>query len=131
MTTIPASHADLLQGKLFGHLATVSAEGVPQVTPVWFRIVAGKLEVNSAKGRLKDRNMRANPHVALSVLDPQNSYRYLELRGKVVEITEDGAEQMIDELAQHYMGVERYPFRQPGEQRVKYVIDITRCSSMG
>ena len=131
MAIIPESHIDLLQGKLFGHLATVSAEGAPQVTPVWFRFVDGHLEVNSAKGRLKDRNMRANPQVAMSLIDPENSYRYLELRGRVVEITEEGADQMIDDLAHHYMGVEKYPYRQPGEQRVKYVIHITRCSSMG
>ncbi|MBS2038397.1 TIGR03618 family F420-dependent PPOX class oxidoreductase [bacterium] len=79
---------DLLTSNLFGHLATLGEDGSVQSTPVWFRYLNGKLEVNSAKGRLKDRNMRANPQVALSVVDPKNGYRYLELRGKVVEIEE-------------------------------------------
>lgn len=127
---IPETHQDLLTSNYFGHLATVSAEGIPQVTPVWFRWADGRLEVNSAKGRLKDRNMRANPHVALSVLDPKNSYRYLEVRGRVVEISEEGADAMIDDLAHRYMGVEKYPFRQPGEVRVRYVIEVTKATSM-
>lgn len=130
MSLIPEKLVDLLTSNLFGHLATVSAEGVPQVTPVWFRWVNGKLEVNSAKGRLKDRNMRANPHVAMSILDPKNSYRYLELRGKVVEITEEGASEMIDQLAQAYMGVEKYPYHQPGDVRVRYVIEVTKFTTM-
>jgi PPOX class probable F420-dependent enzyme len=128
---VPDSHLDLLTSNHFGHLATVNDKGQPQVTPVWFRYDHGKLEVNSAAGRLKDRNMRSNPQVALSVLDPKNSYRYLEVRGKVVEITMDGAEDGIDQLAHRYMGVEKYPFRQPGEQRVRYVIEVTKCTSMG
>lgn len=128
---VPQSHLDLLTSNYFGHLATVSEKGQPQVTPVWFHYENGKLEVNSAAGRLKDRNMRAHPQVAMSVLDPKNSYRYLEVRGKVVEVTSDGAEEMIDQLAQRYMGVEKYPYRQPGEKRVRYVIEINKCSQMG
>jgi hypothetical protein len=130
MSLIPDALLDLLTSNYFGHLATVSAQGVPQVTPVWFRWVNGKLEVNSAKGRLKDRNMRANPHVAMSIMDPTNSYRYLELRGKVVEITEVGADEMIDQLAKAYMGVEKYPYHQPGDQRVRYVIEVTKFTTM-
>lgn len=128
---IPEEYRDLLTSNLFGHLATVSAEGVPTSNPVWFRWVNGRLEVNSARGRLKDRNMRANPHVALSILDPKNSYRYLELRGKVVEISEgQEAEDMIDELARAYMGVEKYPYRQANEKRVRYVVEVTKFTSM-
>lgn len=130
MIEIPEKVQDLLTRNLFGHLATVSAQGMPQVTPVWFRWVNGKLEVNSAKGRLKDRNMRANPNVAMSILDPENSYRYLELRGKVVEITEEGADEMIDQLAQAYMGVERYPYHSPNEVRVRYVVEVTKFTTM-
>ena len=130
MSLIPEKLVDLLTSNLFGHLATVSAEGVPQVTPVWFRWVNGTLEVNSAKGRLKDRNMRANPHVAMSIMDPKNSYRYLELRGKVVEITEEGAVEMIDQLAQAYMGVEKYPYHRPEDVRVRYVIEVTKFTTM-
>lgn len=128
---IPEKYRDLLTSNYFGHLATVSAQGVPTSNPVWFRWVNNRLEVNSAKGRLKDRNMRANPHVALSILDPTNSYRYLELRGKVVEITEgQEAEDMIDALAKAYMGVETYPYRQENEKRVRYVIEVSKITSM-
>ena len=130
MSLIPEKVLDLLTSNLFGHLATVNSEGVPQVTPVWFRWVNDRLEVNSAKGRLKDRNMRANPHVAMSILDPKNSYRYLEVRGKVVEITEEGASEMIDQLAQAYMGVEKYPYHQAGDVRVRYVIEVTKFTTM-
>ena len=127
---IPEKFLDLLTNHYFGHLATVSAQGIPQVTPVWFRWQDGKLEVNSAKGRLKDRNMRANPHVAMSILDPKNNYRYLEIRGKVVEITEEGANEMIDQLAKSYMGVDKYPYHNEKEVRVRYVIEVTKTTSM-
>lgn len=122
---------DLLTANLFGHLATVGEDGSVQSTPIWFRYRNGKLEINSAKGRVKDRNMRANPQVALSILDPANAYRYLELRGRVVEIEEGlEAEKMIDELAKAYLGVDTYPRRQPGEQRVRYVIEIQKTTGM-
>lgn len=130
MTNAPEKHLDLLVNPHFGHLATVGEDGSVQVTPVWYRWVNGKVEVNSAKGRLKDRNMRANPNVAMSILDPNNNYRYLEVRGKVVEITEEGADEMIDDLAQRYMGT-KYPLRQPGEVRVRYVIEPTKFTAMG
>ena len=76
------------------------------------------LVVNSAKGRQKDRNLRRDPRVALSIQDPDNPYRYLEVRGRVEQITEQGADASIDALAKHYMGVETYPLRKAGEQRV-------------
>ena len=131
MGTTLEKHEDLLTTNLFGHLATLGEDGSVQSTPVWFRYVNGKLEVNSAKGRLKDRNMRANPQVALSVVDPKNGYRYVELRGKVVEIEEGpNAEKMIDELAKAYMGVDTYPYRKDDEQRVRYVIAIDKVTGM-
>jgi PPOX class probable F420-dependent enzyme len=128
---IPASHRDLLDKKAMGHLATVTAGGSPQVTPVWFDFDGTYIRVNSAMGRAKDRHMRREPRVALSILDPQNDYRYLEIAGNVVEITEEGAREHIDSLARTYMGVDRYPFHRPGERRVIYRIEPTRCSTMG
>lgn len=130
MIQVPESHADLLSQPLFGHLATINSDGSPQVTPVWFKFENGRLIVNSAKGRLKDRNMRRNPNVAMSVIDPKNSYRYLEVRGKVTEITQEGADATIDELSERYLG-KKYPFRQPGEERVTYVIEPSKFTSMG
>lgn len=127
---IPAAVRDLLTTKAFAHLATVMPTGAPQVTPVWFDFDGNHVRVNSAKGRGKDKNMRRDPRVALSILDPENSYRYLEIRGKVVEITEEGARAHIDSLAKKYMGVDTYPFHQPGMIRVIYKIEPLGFSSM-
>lgn len=131
MTTIPDGFRDLLEKKAFAHLATVMADGGPQCTPVWFDEQDGYVRINSAKGRLKDKNMRRDARVALSIQDPDNAYRYLEIRGRVVEITETGADEHIDALAKKYMGVDKYPLRKPGEQRVIYRIEPLRCSTMG
>jgi hypothetical protein len=131
MAEIPAKFRDLLEKKAFAHLATLMPDGSPQVTPVWVDLHGGYVRVNSAKGRGKDKNMRADPRVALSIQDPANPYRYLEIRGKVVEITTTGAEAHIDALAKKYMGLETYPNRQPGEQRVIYKIEPQRFSTMG
>jgi PPOX class probable F420-dependent enzyme len=128
---IPAAFRDLLTKKAFGHLGTVMPDGRPQVTPVWFDADGGHIRVNSAKGRVKDKNMRRDPRVALSIQDPDNAYRYLEIRGKVVEITETGAVAHIDALAKKYMGVDTYPWHQPGVQRVMYRIEPLHCSTMG
>ena len=87
--------------------------------------------VNSAKGRRKDKNMRANPSVSIALSDPDNPYRYLEVRGKVVEVTEEGADEHIDKMARKYMDVDKYPYRQPDEVRVIYRIEPERFSSMG
>jgi PPOX class probable F420-dependent enzyme len=126
---IPPAFCDLLEKKTFAHLATVMPDGSPQVTPVWFDTQGAYLRVNSAKGRVKDRNMRRNSAVALSILDPDNPYRYLAVRGKVVDVTEDGADAHIDALAKKYLGVDKYPYRTPGEVRVIYRIEPLHCDT--
>ena len=128
---IPVEYRDLLTKKAFAHLATVMPDGSPQVTPVWFDEEGHHLRVNSTVGRLKDRNIRRDPRVSLSILDPDNPYRYLEVRGRVVEITETGADSHIDALARKYMGVDIYPFHQAGVKRVIYKIEPLKFSSMG
>ncbi len=128
---IPAGFADLLEKKALAHLATLMPGGGPQTTPVWVDRHGDLIWVNSAKGRLKDKNMRRDARVALSIQDPDNLYRYLEIRGKVVEITESGADAHIDSLAKKYMGLDQYPLRKPGEQRVIYKIEPLRFSTMG
>lgn len=129
---IPDGFKDLLTSKVaFAHLATVMGNGSPQVTPVWFSYDGTHLVVNSAKGRLKDRNMRARPQVALSILDPDNAYRYLQVIGRVVEITEAGADGHIDALAKKYIGQDTYPWRGPGEVRVIYKILPEKVQTMG
>jgi PPOX class probable F420-dependent enzyme len=124
MNTIPASHRDLLADdkKAFLYLATLMKDGSPQVTPVWFDSDGEYILINSAAGRLKDKNMRARPNVALCIADPANPYRYLQIRGKVVEVTLAGAEEHIDRLAFKYQGVPKYPYRKAGEKRVTYKI---------
>ena len=128
---IPAGFRDLLEKKALAHLATLMPDGSPQSTPVWVDMHDGFIRVNSAKGRLKDKNMRRDARVALSIHDPDNPYRYLEIRGKVVDVTESGADAHIDALAKKYMGVETYPLRKPGEVRVTYRIEPQRFSTMG
>jgi PPOX class probable F420-dependent enzyme len=128
MSEIPASHLDLLQQKkAFASLATVNPDGTPQVTPVWFDYDGGALRVNTAKGRVKARNMREGAHVALSIMDPDNPYRYVQVRGRVRRVTEEGADRHIDSLTKKYMGQDSYPFRQPGE--VRLIVEIAPESS--
>ena len=119
---IPASHHDLLERPLVMALATTLSDGTPQVTPVWFNFDSGYIYVNSARGRLKDRNLRERPYVAVTIVDPDNIYRYLAIRGPVVEITEEGGREHIDFLAQRYTGAERYGGMEPGMVRVKYTL---------
>ncbi len=119
---IPASHYDLLERPLVSALATVLSDGTPQVTPVWFNFDSGYIYFNSARDRLKDRNLRARPYVAVTIVDPDNMYRYLAIRGPVVEITEQGGREHIDFLAKRYTGAERYGGMEPGMVRVKYTL---------
>ncbi len=119
---IPEKYLDLFEKKAFANLATLMPNGEPQVTPVWCDYRDGHVIFNSAKGRQKDRNVRRDPRVAMSVMDPENPYRYLEIRGRVAEITEQGADAHIDFLAKKYLGVDKYPYRQPGEVRVLYKV---------
>ena len=125
-------YRDLLtEKKAFAHLATLMKNGSPQVTPVWFDYVGGAIRVNSARGRVKDRNMKEGAAVALSILDPDNAYRYLQVRGRVRKVTEDGAVAHINSLAKKYIGQDKYPWSQPGEVRVIYEIEPVRVSGMG
>jgi PPOX class probable F420-dependent enzyme len=119
-TTIPASHADLLQTTkpAFAQLATVNADGTPQVTPVWVDYDGTHVLVNTARGRVKTRNLERNPRVALAISDPENPYRYVGIQGRVVEMTEKGGDAHIDKMAKKYLNKDSYPFRQPGEVRV-------------
>jgi PPOX class probable F420-dependent enzyme len=132
MTAIPEKYLDLLQQKkAFASLATTMPDGSPQVTPVWFDYKDGVIRVNTAKGRVKARNMKEGAPVALSIMDPDNAYRYIQVRGKVRRITENGADAHIDALAKKYIGQDKYPWRRPGETRVTYEIEPAKASGMG
>lgn len=133
MATFPETHKDLLAAdkKAFAFLATVQPDGTPQVTPVWFDVHDGKVRINTAAGRVKHRNMTKNAAVAVAIMDPANPYRYLQVRGKVSNVTQEGADEHIDSLAKKYMGVDKYPMRAPGEQRVIFEIDPASFQAMG
>jgi PPOX class probable F420-dependent enzyme len=128
---IPETYADLFEKKAFGNLGTLMKDGSPQVTPVWVDYDGTHVRFNSAKGRVKDINIRRDPRVSISLQDPANPYRYLEIRGKVIEITEKGADDHINKLSQKYLGNPVYPYRKPGEVRVTYKIAAEKVSSMG
>jgi PPOX class probable F420-dependent enzyme len=122
--TIPEKYLDLFTGKkALASIATVMPDGSPQVTPVWFDYTNGKIRINTARGRVKARNMKVGAKVALAIIDPDNPYRYVGIRGPVVAETENGADAHIDSLAKKYLGQDKYPFRQPGEKRVTYEIE--------
>jgi len=129
-TVIPDQFLDLFQKKALAHLATLMPDGRPQVTPVWCEYDGRHVLINTAAGRQKDRNLVRDGRVALSLTDPDDPFRYLEVRGRVVERTEKGADEHIDRLAQKYMGT-RYPDRQPGERRILYRIEPEHLTTMG
>ena len=128
---IPQKYLDLFDKKAFGHLATIMPDGSPQVTPVWVDYDGKCVRFNSARGRVKDKNVRRNAQVAISMQDPDNPYRYLEIRGRVVEITETGADEHANKLSQKYTGKPVYTKRSPAEVRVLYKLEPQKVTSMG
>ena len=122
MTTALSTKAKALIARpVLANVATVDAGGRPQLTPVWIDFEGENLAFNTAKGRAKDANLAANPAVAVSVVDPDDPYNVVVVRG-TVEAVDEGADAFIDRLAKKYMGVDTYPMRQPGEVRVTYVV---------
>ena len=132
MTEIPAVYLDLLlEKKPLAHLATVMPDGSPQNTPVWFDYVDGKIRVNSALGRTKVRNMKLGAKVALSISDPGNPDRYVQLRGTVTNVRQDDvAARHIDQLAYKYMGLDKNPYANPADVRVMFEISVFSVQGM-
>ena len=128
---IPNKYLDLFDKKAFGLLATIMPDGSPQVTPVWVDYDGKYVRFNSALGRVKDKNVRRDPRVALTIQAPDNPYRYLEVRGRVVEITQNGADDHINKLSQKYVGKPVYARPSPDEVRVLYKIEAHKITSMG
>ncbi len=127
---IPEKFLDLFQKKAFAHLVTLMPDGSPQSTPVWCDFDGQYVLVNTAAGRQKDKNLVRDGRVALSIIDPDNAYRYLEVRGRVAERTTNGADDHIDKMAKKYMGKDKYPFRKEGEQRVIFKIKPEHITGM-
>lgn len=122
MTRIPEAYHDLFERKAIAHLATIMPDGSPQVTPVWVDFDGTHILINTARGRVKDRNMTARPRVAVEIMDPDNAYRYLAVRGRVVDVTEEGAAEHIDTvLYPRYTGREG-TYRTGPETRCLYKI---------
>ena len=127
---IPNSVRELFDGKNFAHLATLMKDGSPQVSVVWIDIDGDRIIVNTAEGRVKVRNVRRDPRVAISIAGQENPYHAAFLRGRVVEITREGAEDHIDKLAMKYRGVERYPDHSPERPRVLLYIEFDHVREM-
>ncbi len=120
--TLSPEVREFLATRCYVHLATLMADGSPQVSPVWAETDGDLIVVNSAAGRVKDRNIKRDARVALSATHPDDPFKALMIRGRVVKVTEEGAEDGIDRLARKYIGGERYEWRRPGEVRVAYYI---------
>jgi PPOX class probable F420-dependent enzyme len=131
MVAVPPAYRDLFDKKSFAHIATIGADGAPQVTPVWIDYDGTHIRFNTARGRVKTRNLESNPRIALSVQDPDNPYRYLQVRGRVTEVTEKGADEHIDALAKKYLGQDRYPHRRQDEVRVMVKVLPEKIQGMG
>ncbi len=125
---IPEKYNTLLTGKAIAFVATLMPDGSPQVTPVWFDFDGEYICINSAAGRVKDKNMRRDGRVAVSIIDPSDPYNHFEVRGKVAVITTEGADDHIDRLARKYTGAEKYQNRRAGEQRVTYKISVDKVT---
>lgn len=125
MAEIPARFHDLFDVKTFAHFSTVMPDGTPHVTPVWvdYDSEAQRVLVNTARGRRKERNVRRDPAVGVSMTDPDDPYRFVSVQGEVVEVTEEGAVAHIDELAGRYMGADEYP-NKGDEEGARVVLKI-------
>src|SRR4051812_2564557 len=121
----------LLGEAAFCQVATLLSDGSPHLTQVWVGTDGEPILVNTFEGAQKLRNIRRDPRVAVNVVDPSNAWRLAQVRGRVVEITTEGADDHIDELARKYLQVDSYPFRQPGQVRVKVTIEPEHISQIG
>lgn len=128
---IPETHRDLLQRAIVAHLATIRPDGSPQSNPVWFEWDGDHIKISQTTARQKVRNIRHDPRVALSITDPDNPYRYLEVRGEVDRIEEDPERAFPDRLSQRYLGQSPYPYHQPDDERVIVSVLPIATSSMG
>jgi PPOX class probable F420-dependent enzyme len=130
-TVIPESHKDLFESTALAHVATIGPDGAPQVNPVWFGWDGTLLTFSQTTNRQKFRNLHKDNRIALSIVDPLNPYRYLEIRGRVVDFVPDPDKAFIDSMAKKYLGQDKYPWSVPGEERVVAVVEPERALTMG
>jgi PPOX class probable F420-dependent enzyme len=128
---ISAGFEKLLREPAYCQLATLMPDGSPQITQVWVDTDGEHVLVNTAEGRQKTKNVRRDPRVAVNVVDPNNAWRLGEVRGRVVDVTTEGADRLIDELAKKYLDADTYPFRDPSEVRVTLKILPEKTNEVG
>jgi PPOX class probable F420-dependent enzyme len=128
---IPQSHHDILEQPAIAHLASLGPRGEPQSHPVWFLWDEGKVKISTTTERQKFANIDRDRRVSVSILDSEDPYRYVEIRGRVVEIDEDPDEDFIDRLAQRYIDADEYPNKQPGAERVVIHLEPEHAATMG
>jgi PPOX class probable F420-dependent enzyme len=131
MAVIPQEYADLLRTTALAHIATIGPKGEPQSTPVWFDFDGAHIRFSQTKSRQKYRNLLRDPRIALSIVDPTNPYRSLEIRGKVVRIDEDPDLHFINAMAKKYLRRDAYPWHQPRDERVVVVVQPEHTTHMG
>ncbi len=129
--TIEGRAEELMKAKNFCHVATLRSDGAVQCVPVWVDVQDGRPVLNTAEGRAWPRNLERDPRVTLTVQNLENPYEYVEVRGRVAERTHEGADEHIDAMAKKYMGVDEYPLRQPGEQRLIIRVEPEHVHAFG
>ncbi len=130
-TTVPEDFKDLLQSSALLNVATIGPKGEPQNNPVWFDWDGAHILFSQTKGRQKYRNVKRDPRVALSIVDPKNPYRYIEVRGVVTRIDEDPENKFINSMSKKYINQDTYPYHQPGDERVIIIVQPEHVTTMG
>lgn len=128
---IPEGYEDLLETTALVHVATIGPDGEPQNNPVWFDWDGEHVKFSQTKTRQKYKNVGRDPRLALSLVDPENPYRYIEIRGKVTKIEEDPDNDFINAMANKYLGLDEYPYHQPGDERIVVYVEPEHTTQMG
>jgi PPOX class probable F420-dependent enzyme len=130
---IPDSHVDLLawETRSFAHVATIGPDGEPQSSPVWFEWDGTHIKFSLTTNRQKYRNLQRDKRASFSVIDPANSYRYIEIRGELDEIEPDPDIDFISRMAKKYIDKDRYPWHKEGDERVVMKVKPIKISGMG
>lgn len=129
--SFPSEHKDILDKRSFAHIATIGPNGEPQSSPVWIDFDGQFLKFSNLKSRQKYKNLRRDPRVAVSIIDPDDAYRYIEVRGTVDHFEDDEDNAFINSMAKKYIDKDVYPWHKDGDERVVIYIDPDSNSSMG
>ena len=128
---IPEGYEDLLETNALVHVATIGPDGEPQNNPVWFDWDGEHVKFSQTKTRQKYKNVSRDPRLALSIVDPENPYRYIEIRGEVKKVEEDPDNNFINAMAKKYLGLDEYPYHQPGDERIVVYVEPGHTTQMG